>query len=511
MTTRARREARRRAATVAAVESLSPARAGRHNLIAVSDLHLGSDLRDGVDVAALREKRGFDVELAAMLDHYRESRRGGLPWKLVLNGDVFDLVAVTLRPAPGEQLAFTLTKEDLSYGLGAEEAKTIWKLRRILERHELLVRALARFIDAGNALVVVRGNHDAELAFAGAQTALKEGLADRAHPLPGEGRDAFLARIAIHRWFYLEPGGIWFEHGHVYDEWSTTEDLPWSDGRGGLKLAISSQVIRYFSNVVEGGAELVDGTDGWGVVDYLRFGLRVGNPLAVVGLYLAMLWRLLKGPLAQSLLLSRRAVATAGARLFERVDPGAAHFQLLRAHLARLLGKEADHQALELLRLLKSPAGRRLPDVLRLFYLDQLGLLGIVGLAAVVAGHEGRTLGARVFDWGAIGLGFVTTSLALASMRRTASHPKLRDAARRVAEVMRVRTVVMGHSHHAVDEPLPSGARYVNLGSWTNQLAATDAEGFPHLLVVRGEARLCRWGASQPAVEAEGAAELLTA
>jgi len=51
-----------------------------------------------------------------------------------------------------------------------------------------------------------------------------------------------------------------------------------------------------------------------------------------------------------------------------------------------------------------------------------------------------------------------------------------------------VKYVVMGHSHRVVDEPIGSGARYLNLGSWTNARI-----GFPHVVVEDGVAELRYW------------------
>ena len=65
-----------------------------HNLLVLSDVHLGSDLvqhaRPG---APARGKAGLrrDRELVALLDWYRERPRGGRPWRLVIAGDGFQL------------------------------------------------------------------------------------------------------------------------------------------------------------------------------------------------------------------------------------------------------------------------------------------------------------------------------------------------------------------------------------------------------------------------------------
>jgi hypothetical protein len=43
---------------------------------------------------------------------------------------------------------------------------------------------------------------------------------------------------------------------------------------------------------------------------------------------------------------------------------------------------------------------------------------------------------------------------------------RMQASAVRIAELFGARWVVMGHTHEPVDSPLPSGARYVNLGHW---------------------------------------------
>ena len=54
----------------------------------------------------------------------------------------------------------------------------------------------------------------------------------------------------------------------------------------------------------------------------------------------------------------------------------------------------------------------------------------------------------------------------------------------------------MGHSHRVANEPIGSGARYFNLGSWTNARI-----GFPHVAVENGVAELRFWmnGTATPA------------
>src|SRR5437867_11830401 len=84
-----------------------------HNLLAISDLHLGCDLRPG---NKLDKPRPADRSLASFLRHHAAQREGGKPWRLIPNGDIADLVPITLVPtAP---VPFGVARRDRAPGLG---------------------------------------------------------------------------------------------------------------------------------------------------------------------------------------------------------------------------------------------------------------------------------------------------------------------------------------------------------------------------------------------------------
>jgi len=62
-----------------------------HNILVISDVHLGEDLRPGGE--ALEHVARAERGLVAFLRYYTRSRLDGLPWKLVVNGDLVDLLA----------------------------------------------------------------------------------------------------------------------------------------------------------------------------------------------------------------------------------------------------------------------------------------------------------------------------------------------------------------------------------------------------------------------------------
>jgi len=76
-----------------------------HNLLIISDLHL-SEGQDPVSGRfSPREDFFFDREFARFLAHHARQAahnptHGGRPWRLVLNGDAFDLLQVVAKPRP---------------------------------------------------------------------------------------------------------------------------------------------------------------------------------------------------------------------------------------------------------------------------------------------------------------------------------------------------------------------------------------------------------------------------
>src|SRR5262245_18954230 len=109
----------------------------RHNLLDLSDVHLGSDLvqharPDAPERGAASLRR--DRELVALFDWYRERRQGGRPWKLVIAGDFVDFVGMSLS-STGAGLVTEPNDEERMHGLGSSVDHTLAKLNRVAEHH----------------------------------------------------------------------------------------------------------------------------------------------------------------------------------------------------------------------------------------------------------------------------------------------------------------------------------------------------------------------------------------
>jgi UDP-2,3-diacylglucosamine pyrophosphatase LpxH len=433
----------------------------RHNLLAISDLHLGCDLRPGQN---LDRPRAADHALVSFLDWHAGHRADRKPWRLILNGDIVDFVAITLVP---EHAEFEISDEERELGLAPSEPKCVWKLRRTAQRHPGVFDALARFVQRGNSLHIIRGNHDAEWRWPAVQAEFRRILIERAGVRSAAARRRFEKTIVFHDWFYLEPGFFYAEHGHAHDHYSVQSDF-FAEHGGALadsemQLPLSSKVLRYFVNRYREQVELPDDVDTWGPKEYVDWVLKAGNPLRVAADYFVMVFRVFY-PIAR---------------------------QTLR--FSRLLGRQAPDvtakQTQQLVAIAARPGEQSLFDSMQLFYLDRM-VLAILCLVCAISTYDSVDgFWPRAGAITLVGILFAALNALLGSKRKTDAHPMLQAAARRVAQVFDVRYIVMGHSHRAVDEPVGNGTRYFNLGSWTGR----SADGFPHVAVEDGKAELRRW------------------
>ena len=133
-----------------------------HTLI-MSDFHL-TDAEVGRPGRSLwkRYKRpkffidqSFGRLLRSMIDEFK-----GKKLELVLNGDIFDFDSVMRLPL---HTRFHINWLEKRRGLFPEEEKSRFKMETILEDHPVWVQAIREFIQLGNDVVLVIGNHDIEL------------------------------------------------------------------------------------------------------------------------------------------------------------------------------------------------------------------------------------------------------------------------------------------------------------------------------------------------------------
>jgi metallophosphoesterase superfamily enzyme len=433
-----------------------------HHLIAISDLHLGADLRRGKNQMG---PPALDAPLARLLRRYRRRHHDGRPWRLVVAGDMVDFVGMTLLPEANEPTEFAVSPQERLTGLDATPDKSAWKMRRVLVRHAGFTQALARFLEAGNELVILRGNHDPDWKHEAVRAVFVDEVARQSRRNAAQLRQ----QIRFGDWFYFEPGRCFIEHGHLHDEYCS--DGPLEAAAELQRDAVSTLALRHFANRHDGLD--MSAVDAWGFGDFIAWALRRHCFWRALGDYLRMCARL-------TLLATATATGQIGLRvrrLLSRIQSDPALDGLRR--LVAGLEEAPAHLVDEWTRLWKAPAGDRPHLVARLFFIDRAVVLltALLVCAGLVLGLEkpGPRLAGCV---SAMALA-AWLDRQLAGRRRVDSHPKLMAVAHRLRTLFDVELVVMGHSHRPIDVAVGEG-RYINLGTW---LGRPRGGLFPHLVI----------------------------
>ncbi|MEO6954796.1 MAG: metallophosphoesterase [Polyangia bacterium] len=471
-----------------------------HNLLVISDLHLGEDLRPGgAGVSYLRHLEYLERELAKFLLHHSEHRRDAQPWRLVVNGDMVDFMSMKILPAhpvaDGDD-----PDDDNVYGLGFSELAAQQKMEQVVSRHEPVFAALGAFVAAGNELVVVVGNHDVEFHYRLVQQTFVDRLCALASPADAP---AFLARISFCPWFYYEENRVYIEHGHQFDEYCsfdyqlhpapmTQGELPCAERRAPSKsrpsksrfaLSMAHSGMRFFANQLP---EYDPHTaESWGFTSYFRWALALGwTGLARISyLYGLLVWKVVEAWYGM-----RNADAPRRAAHLSRMKALSRQWELTEE---KLLALSALHRV---------PVTRRFFGVLRALFLDRVLLSGFgvgaaLGLVVALTGQLRWAIPLLLVA------GVVVMNDKLGKLRLASSAERLRSVPRLLQALVGVPLVVLGHSHAPERVALPNGAEYINTGTWASEDARV---AFTHLIIDRrgGQAELRQWrdGESAPFV-----------
>lgn len=401
--------------------------------VVISDLHLGPG------VAAGRRFDGIeDFFFAAELSRYLARLSASGPTDLIIAGDFIEFWQIlgALDQLPERDSPLQPPGGAL---LGADQAAAVAALDIAVAAHSDVFRALGSFAGGGdNRLVVLAGNHDAELAWPRVRLQLVRALGVR------DPKRVLFADAPGYR-----HGGVHVEHGHRFDGANAlTEPMaPVAlDGRGTCRLQSS-----------------------WGQVFVARFFNRVERRYPFVdNLYpesAALYWGLRDDP---DKLFALRA-AGAFARVLASAESTPFNMAALRAALLNLVGAPSPVAAVPDATL-GAEIWEALPESER-YWQVLLQLMGDPKLAGVrdtlvAAGAELPDIGAALaklmtIDFDRLG----------ALVETLISDPMERAAASVLAQAPDVGAVVFGHTHlpgGAVVE-VASGSRrghYANTGAW---------------------------------------------
>jgi UDP-2,3-diacylglucosamine pyrophosphatase LpxH len=355
-----------------------------------------------------------DASFAALLESVaRESEASGRAAELVVNGDLGEFLQVPARDIFSPRQVFA--PEDFR-DMG--EAASAQKLRLIAAGHPDFFNALRAWLraeDPQRTLVILKGNHDPHWQWPAVQNFLRQAIAATGERTP-------LLKFPADG--YARPG-LYIEHGNQYAETANRFQnfaAPYAPGDlSQLETPWGSKFVIEFFNFVERTRYYVDG----------------------IKPHTALVWYSLK---------------------YDTAFAFQAFAALLRA-APRLLGvrDEIMDSWLTNLQTHSEAAARRYNDEEE--YRREMNLVVAHALSETnPGGHEPQT------DTGEEDL----VQLALQSMQAQAD--SLTQAADRLAREKRAWYVLFGHTHRPVEIALPSGAHYLNTGTWTWLLDLTSEE-----------------------------------
>ncbi len=473
-------------------------------IIVLSDLHIGRGKNP-------ESGRYFTLEAFFYDDDFlrfcrwlcTDAKARGKKLKLVLNGDVFDLLRIEPEVArPGASLL------ERTYGQAHTPVIAARLVKNILGGHRVFLQGLATVLREGHQIILLPGNHDIETQWEPVRAEIRAALDEvpREHVSADEAKAA-LERLRTWSWFYYEPGRIWIEHGCQYDPENAfryllraeATDASISEAEHDLPLGNFFQryLYNFFGHITF-------------IVPSARANLR----------YLK--WMMVNQPRLLFDILARHVpfVFQVIRRLAKSAGPaGPEHHELKRLHeeaLARLAEGSGLGEKLHAIDRLKEVHADvvQATRTLGWQFLKMAAYVGVgalltiamwfVGFMAINELRAGFGLKAFLF----LGLNFVIIAAAGGSLfysllrYEPISKRPFQRAAQRIVELLDVPIVTFGHTHDEVVARLsrPGGGRawYYNTGTWIavfthDVLVPRERVQYTFLRVRGNEPELLHW------------------
>lgn len=455
------------------------------NVLIVSDLHFGEDLLPGASAEKQRAVALGASSFCEFLRYHAQRRLDGKPWRLVVAGDLFDFMAVTVSAST---VAPARGRDERTHGRRRSVATGPLRLARVAEAHRAVLASLVRFAAAGHEVDLVVGNHDIELLEPETAAELERQLALSAPGLGAAELAAALGRIRVQPWFVYIPKVAWIEHGHVYDEACSFEHnlAPFDPVSGDLLCNVDDAAVRYLAQA----APELDphGTEEWGFSGYVRYALGRGarSFARLIASYGKFTWALFAAGAAHRSPRRRRARES---KHRERVSA-----------LARAQGLSPTAiWAID--RLARAPVTKSARRLVAMLMLDRWlwTLGGVVVAAAALLGLSGALSVA-------VSVAAVTAGIVVAQHKAVStvgSQVPMASVPARLRRLVDAPVVVFGHTHEPRRLELGDGGAYLNTGTWLPASRPGILRSFTHVLIRAGGAELRQWrdGRSVPYAE----------
>ncbi len=193
---------------------------------------------------------------------------------LIINGDFIDFLRVTKYPETDSdfliwqneilKLGINKTINDLKqsvsskekkYGLKTNDYKSVWKFYLVAKGHHKVFYSLAKWIENGNELIIIKGNHDLEWIWLPIRNYLRLILAESLNKINGRPVEIILSEILPKLFFaddsVLIDKDIFIEHGHKYDRYCKIIGDELINDKTELNIPFGSFFNRYLINKIE--------------------------------------------------------------------------------------------------------------------------------------------------------------------------------------------------------------------------------------------------------------------
>jgi len=375
--------------------------------------------------------------------------------ELVLNGDIFDFDSVMKIPSAQEQkeCGISLSWIERLRGMQSEEGKSRLKMRYILDDHPVFLESLREWIQAGNRLIFVIGNHDIELHWRSVKADLLQRL---------ELNEEQQERVRFCDWFYLSNQDTLIEHGNQYDAYTICSNpinpLIRKGFRPHVRIPFGNIAGRYIMNGIglmnpHAPSSFIKSSFHEYLVFYFRYVIRVQPFLMFTYLWGAMVT--LVDAIADGLLPAMSDPLTLESRVREIAATS-------NASPAVVLGLREMHV---------HPAIYDPFKIMRELWLDRVLLLFLVFLVSFEVFIHGKVLLSDAsLGWMLVPLALLTPFFIFyARSVDTELYAAERAAFEAVplsARIAGVERVVQGHSH-LEKHVWKNGIEYLNSGTWS--------------------------------------------
>lgn len=455
-----------------------------HDLVVVSDLHIGRGKNP-------ESGRYYELEAFFYDDDFRrfcewlvsDSLASGRDFKLILNGDTFDLLRLDAVPLPEDlgnnneasEVRRRVKPDRSGFAPVLTPSRAAAELARILEGHPRFCIALAKVLAAGHDIMVLPGNHDIEIQWEPVQQAVRDALVASKELGEGDAAARALAHLHFLPWFHHEPKRVWIEHGCQYDPENAFRyplrrelvSLPDAVHEAELDNPLGNFFQRYLYNAFGHITFIVPSTRA--NARYLKW-LSVNNPgllLRIVRSHWRFWWQVVKRVLKYPSRARTRIAENHARELAELAKSSGLGDTLLA------IDKLKDTRT-DLVQAIRGFGWQALKATFALLLVGTLVLgtwfAGYHAINQVTLGFVGKAALFLMFSFGFLVMLF--GALAYTLLRGGAAVPPepMRRAAAEIARMVDVPVVSFGHSHDEVlwrnMGPGERDSWYFNTGTW---------------------------------------------